>query len=67
MRFIRSQQIFTFYGGLYRGAHLICVPETHFELLHYGDLGIHAATEPASWDKEILCFTSEQRFAGGKR
>ena len=42
---------FTFYGGLYRGAHLICVPETHFELLQYGDLGIHAATEPASWDK----------------
>lgn len=31
---------FTFYGGLYRGVNLICVPETHFDLEHYGDEGI---------------------------
>lgn len=36
---------FTFYGGLYRGVNLICVPETHFELTHYGDEGIHVTTE----------------------
>lgn len=31
---------FTFYGGLYRGVNLITVPETHFELDHYGADGI---------------------------
>lgn len=31
---------FTFYGGLYRGVNLICVPEAHFDLEHYGDEGI---------------------------
>ncbi len=31
---------FTFYGGLYRGVNLICVPQAHFDLLHYGDEGI---------------------------
>lgn len=55
---------FTFYGGLYRGAHLICVPETHFELLHYGDLGIHAATEPASWDKEDFMLHIRTKICG---
>ena len=31
---------FTFYGGLYRGARLITVPEEHFELLDSGTPGI---------------------------
>ncbi len=31
---------FTFYGGLYRNVNLICVPESHFELEHYGTPGI---------------------------
>lgn len=31
---------FTFYGGLYRGVNLITVPETHFDLDHYGSQGI---------------------------
>ena len=58
---------FTFYGGLYRGAHLICVPETHFELLHYGDLGIHAATEPASWDKEEFMLHIRTQICGAEK
>ncbi len=31
---------FTFYGGLYRNVNLICVPESHFELEHFGTPGI---------------------------
>ena len=31
---------FTFYGGLYRDVNLICVPEAHFELEHFGTPGI---------------------------
>ena len=31
---------FTFYGGLYRDVNLICVPEAHFELEHFGMPGI---------------------------
>ncbi len=31
---------FTFYGGLYRDVNIICVPETHFDLEHYGGPGI---------------------------
>lgn len=32
---------FTFYGGLYRGVNLISVPETHFDLDHYGGPGVY--------------------------
>ena len=31
---------FTFYGGLYRDVNLICVPDTHFELVKDGTPGI---------------------------
>ncbi|MCD8107149.1 MAG: beta-galactosidase [Oscillospiraceae bacterium] len=31
---------FTFYGGLYRGVNLISVPNTHFDLDHFGGPGI---------------------------
>ena len=31
---------FTFYGGLYRNVNLLCVPESHFDLDHYGTPGI---------------------------
>ncbi len=31
---------FTFYGGLYRDVRLVYVPESHFELDHYGGCGI---------------------------
>ncbi len=36
---------FTFYGGLYRGVNLICVPEEHFELIKDGTLGIFVTVE----------------------
>ncbi len=31
---------FTFYGGLYREVHLVCVHESHFDLDHYGSSAI---------------------------
>ena len=31
---------FTFYGGLYRDINLIAVPESHFDLMHYGGPGM---------------------------
>lgn len=31
---------FTFYGGLYRDVHIICVNESHFDLDYYGTPGI---------------------------
>jgi len=30
---------FTFYGGLYRGVSMICVPKSHFDLEYYGGIG----------------------------
>lgn len=37
---------FTFYGGLYRGVHLISVPATHFDLDTYGGPGIKVTSVP---------------------
>ncbi|MGN0140580.1 MAG: glycoside hydrolase family 2 protein [Roseburia sp.] len=37
---------FTFYGGLYRGATLILVPDTHFDLDYYGAPGIKVFSTP---------------------
>ena len=31
---------FTFYGGIYRDVSIICVPQSHFELEHYGTPGL---------------------------
>ena len=31
---------FTFYGGLYRDVNLICVPESHFDLMYHGGPGL---------------------------
>lgn len=37
---------FTFYGGLYRGVNLICVPEVHFDLEYYAGPGIQVTPKP---------------------
>ncbi len=31
---------FTFYGGLYRDVNIVCVNDSHFELMHYGGPGV---------------------------
>lgn len=37
---------FTFYGGLYRGLNLITVPNTHFDLDHWGAQGLTVQAKP---------------------
>lgn len=37
---------FTFYGGLYRGVNLICVPDAHFDLDYYGGSGLMVTPKP---------------------
>lgn len=37
---------FTFYGGLYRGVNLICVPDAHFDLDYYGGPGLKVTPAP---------------------
>lgn len=36
---------FTFYGGIYRDVNLIIVPESHFDLDYYGNIGMKVETE----------------------
>lgn len=44
---------FTFYGGLYRDVRLICVPESHFELMHYGGSGLKVTPVMESDDARV--------------
>lgn len=55
---------FTFYGGLYRDVNLICVPETHFELLKDGTPGIKI-TPVVSDDLHSATVTLESWQNGG--
>ena len=55
---------FTFYGGLYRDVNLICVPETHFELLKDGTPGIKV-TPVVSDDLHSATVTLESWQNGG--
>ena len=36
---------FTFYGGLYRDVNIICVNDSHFELMHHGGPGLKTTPE----------------------
>ena len=36
---------FTFYGGLYRDVNIICVNDSHFELMHHGGPGLKITPE----------------------
>ena len=49
---------FTFYGGLYRGVNLICVPVSHFELCEDGTPGIKV-TPIVDLEKKTACVTVE--------
>ncbi|MDO5540409.1 MAG: glycoside hydrolase family 2 TIM barrel-domain containing protein [Eubacteriales bacterium] len=58
---------FTFYGGLYRGVNLICVPETHFDLDYYGGPGLKVTPEPcddggAFFELEAYVVNSDENF-----
>ena len=44
---------FTFYGGLYRNVNLICVPESHFDLTHWGGPGIRVTPVMDGGDAKV--------------
>ena len=44
---------FTFYGGLYRDVNIICVPESHFDLDHWGGPGIKITPEVCGGDAKV--------------
>ena len=45
---------FTFYGGLYRDVYLVSAPHSHFDLMHHGDEGAYARSEPFGDDGSFL-------------
>ena len=57
---------FTFYGGLYRDVNLICVPECHFELEHFGMPGIKVTPtvngDHANVEIEVWTNNAEGKF-----
>ena len=44
---------FTFYGGLYRDVNIIAVPDSHFDLDHYGGPGIRVTPEVKGADADV--------------
>lgn len=44
---------FTFYGGIYRGARIICLPTSHFDVMHYGGSGLRVRARVAGHDAEV--------------
>ena len=44
---------FTFYGGLYRDVKLICVGESHFDLLYHGGPGMNVTPEMTGCDARV--------------
>ena len=54
---------FTFYGGLYRGVNLVCVPDSHFDLTTNGTPGIHVTptVEGADGRARVQVFTTNRR------
>ena len=44
---------FTFYGGIYRDVSIICVPQSHFELEHYGTPGLKITPTVNGKDAQI--------------
>ncbi len=54
---------FTFYGGLYRDVHILCVDDTHFDLEYYGSQGFAVTPKITGHDAEVRLET----FVVGRR
>ena len=48
---------FTFYGGIYRDVNIICVPESHFDLSHFGGPGLAVTPEIEGKDAKVTVET----------
>lgn len=53
---------FTFYGGLYRDVNIICVSESHFELMHYGTPGLKVTPETDGKNAKVEIETWVENF-----
>ncbi len=53
---------FTFYGGLYRDVNIICVSESHFELMHYGTPGLKVTPETDGKNAKVEIETWIENF-----
>ncbi len=55
---------FTFYGGLYRDVNIICVAESHFDLMYYGAPGLKITPNIEGKDAkvEVEVYTKNLKF-----
>ena len=53
---------FTFYGGLYRDVNIICVNESHFELMHHGGPGLKITPAVEGADAKVEIETWVKNF-----
>ncbi len=58
---------FTFYGGLYRDVNIICVNESHFELMHHGGPGLKITPAIDGKDTKVEIETWVKSFAEGQQ
>ena len=58
---------FTFYGGLYRDVNIICVNESHFELMHHGGPGLKITPAIDGKDAKVEIETWVKNFAEGQQ
>ncbi len=58
---------FTFYGGLYRDVNIICVNESHFELMHHGGPGLKITPAIDGKDARVEIETWVKNFEEGQQ
>ncbi len=58
---------FTFYGGLYRDVNIICVNDSHFELMHHGGPGLKITPEINGVNADIEIETWVTNFKEGQK
>lgn len=58
---------FTFYGGLYRDVNIICVAESHFELMYYGTPGLKITPEIRGTDAKVKIETWVENYCDNQQ
>ncbi len=58
---------FTFYGGLYRDVNIICVNDSHFELMHHGGPGLKITPEINGENANVEIETWVTNFKEGQK
>ncbi len=58
---------FTFYGGLYRDVNIICVDNSHFELMYHGGPGLKVTPVVEGKDANIEIETWVENFVEGQK